>query len=219
MYITMLLIAISLSVDSLGVGCAYGLKQIKIPPGPKLFISVMTLTISLLSILLGRIIFSILPPVAGTYVSILILSIMGIYMIISAVVDLKAKEEYHEAKIQEKKQLVNICIKSLGLSISIIKHPQQADLDHSNIIDLSEAFYIGLALSLDSIGACVGLGINAASSIYLPLFVGVFQYFFLSMGLRFGKRLGKLGVLNEKLLSFLPGVIMLGIAVVRLFHI
>lgn len=218
-----LLIAGSLSVDAFGVGCAYGLKQIKIPVLSRLLISLLSFGFALLSLMIAKLLNMLLPDTIGTYISVFILLFLGLYMIISGVAawhcGTKNENDPHaigKPILEAEPKIWNIGIRSLGLSIMIIRDPQCADLNHSKSIDLVEAFYVGLALSLDAIGACVGFGISATGIVLLPIAAGVFQYLCLSAGLFCGSYLKKRALINEKILSVIPGVIMIGIAVVRL---
>ena len=192
------LTAISLTLDSFGVGVAYGLKKIKIGPGAKCAMCLISFLLALLSISVGQFLNTFLPTTIGQYISIQLLP----------------------QKSREVNQKVfNLFFEKLGLSITIIKYPQCGDFDHSNTIDIKEALYIGLALSLDALGAGIGLGISGQSGIFYALLVGIFQYFFITLGIWGGKKLHLSTKMNETVLAVLPGIILIGLAVYRLLCI
>ncbi len=209
--ISLLLIAISLSIDSIGVGFTYGMKKIKLPILSRFLMSLLSFFCGAISISLGSLLSITLPTGFGEYLSILILAFMGFYMLISSIRELHTDPS--SQKIQ-KQWALNF----FGLTITIIKKPLRGDLDHSNVIEPYEAILIGLALSLDSIGAGVGYAINSGSVLLFPLFISIFQFLFLSLGYIGGCRFRK-GSIYETFISFLPGIIMICLAITRLLLI
>ncbi len=213
------LTAISLTLDSFGVGVAYGLKKIKIGPGAKCAMCLISFLLALLSISVGQFLNTFLPTTIGQYISILLLLILGIYMIFSSFQENKNPELLPQKSREVNQKVFNLFFEKLGLSITIIKYPQCGDFDHSNTIDIKEALYIGLALSLDALGAGIGLGISGQSGIFYALLVGIFQYFFITLGIWGGKKLHLSTKMNETVLAVLPGIILIGLAVYRLLCI
>ena len=82
MDLSVLIIAISLSIDALGIGISYGVREIKIPLISKVIISLQSFLIMTISLFLGNIIFDIIPTYLGKYIGVIILFGMGIFMII-----------------------------------------------------------------------------------------------------------------------------------------
>ena len=54
-------------------------------------------------------------------------------------------------------------IARFGIIIQILKEPRRADLDRSGMISSKEALWLGLALSLDSCGAGIGMALMGYS--------------------------------------------------------
>ncbi len=210
----LILIALSLSIDALGVGFAYGLREIRIPAASKLLMSLLSVVCAFAAVGAGKLLYTILPPRLGSWISILILIGLGIYMLLSAFREMRAPDQPSPA--QEKPRQYRFAVDFLGLTVTIIRHPVKGDLDHSKTIDLREAAYIGLALSLDSLGAGIGYSMTPSSTMLFPLFVGLFQLGLVTAGGLFGRRLKTQKWLNETVLSFVPGIIMLGLAFGRI---
>ena len=213
-YIASILFAVSLSIDSLGIGSAYGMKNIKIPVMIRVALSMMSVIYTYLAILAGGLISNILPEYIGLIIGSLLLASIGAYMIISA---FKREDEEPDDKPASKKpkRIARFFIDWLGISITIVRHPAYGDLDGSKSIDLKEAVYLGLALSFDAIGAGVGFGMTNALTYIMPVMAGIFQFLFLSCGIYFGTRLRKVRFLNEKTLAVMAGILIIAIAGLR----
>lgn len=208
--ISVLFLALVFSIDALSVGFTYGIKKIKIPLFSRLLICAASFLCAYISVSIGKGLSCILPYNTGNTVSALLLCILGLYLIISGN---KEKEEFMSQKLKK----FRFGIKSLGLTITIVKHPIYGDFDDSKIIDLKEAVYIGLALSLDSIGGGIGYGVSTATSIVLfPILTAIFQLILISGGEYAGKAFSALPV-DERIISVLPGIILITIAVIKLF--
>ena len=168
--INSLFLALSVSIDSFGIGLTYGIKNTKIR-----FLSMCLL---------------ILMSILGAYSSFFIgNAINGMF---SSFIT----------------RLISSSILSL-LGIIIILDPIPFDFDKSHILDLKEAFFLGLALSLDSI--CVGIGssIGGFFDFSFPIFVTVFQATFLTLGKFFGKKILSDFNIPENYLKIISGVILI----------
>ncbi len=217
MYIAILLFAVSMSIDALGVGTTYGLKNIKISFLPKCLMSVLSFLYSAAAMRLGGFLAEFLPKQAGAFASGLMLGAIGIYTLCGAVRSCREKTEDtpHMAPPSGGARVLHRFIKPLGISVTIIKHPTAADFDGSRSIDWRESLYVGLALSFDAIGAGIGYSLNGEMCYLLPVLIGGFQFLFLSLGCAFGEKIKQNSRLNQKILAFLPGLIMLGLAITR----
>lgn len=220
MYIAALLFAISVSVDALGVGTTYGMKKIKIAFLPKCLMSVLSFLYSGAAVWMGGQLAHYLPERVGSLASGIMLGGIGIYTLLDAIRSSRRNisEETPnkpQPQAQKNRRILHRFIKPLGISITIIKHPTAADFDRSRSIDWKESLYIGLALSFDAIGAGIGYSLGGESGYWLPVLIGGFQFLFLSLGCALGRKICKLPYLNSKILAFLPGIIMLGLAIMR----
>lgn len=213
--LSLFLMAFSLSIDALGVGIAYGLKKIRIPLSSGILMSFMSFCCALIAVGAGKLLYTVLPPKAGGWLSVLILVSMGIYMIDTA---RKLRKNPEDQSIGQPSPTVQkqMVLEFLGLTITIIQNPPKGDFDGSKAIERNEAVYLGLALSLDSLGAGIGYSMGASSVFLLPFCICLFQFLFLTLGTGLGKHISRLHI-HETFFSLLPGIIMLLLAALRIF--
>ena len=108
-------------------------------------------------------------------------------------------------------------IKFLGITIQIIRNPTNSDFDHSKKIDCKEAFFLAIALSLDSF--CIGIGSTIAgiSSSLFPLLISTFQLLFLKFGYIIGSKLNNTKIFPDNTWSVLSGILLIIIGFVKFF--
>lgn len=196
MFFSICILAISLSLDALGVGIAYGLRKVKIPLLSTVCICMFSIFYSGMAIYFGKYLYSIIPERVSKLIGILILLIMGCWIILQGLIKNKDEnienEDIEKIKIDIKdkentennldtgsnlnitnkthiknEELLKIAIKSLGITIQVLRDPSNCDIDKSGIIDVKESLLLGLALSVDAIG--VGIG-SAAFGILFGIF-------------------------------------------------
>jgi putative Mn2+ efflux pump MntP len=80
MFFSIMILAISLSLDALGVGIVYGFRRVKIPLSSKLIISLFSILYSGLAIIIGKSLSSLIPQFAKLC-GVMILILMGIWII------------------------------------------------------------------------------------------------------------------------------------------
>ncbi len=184
------ILAISSSIDSLGIGFTYGIKNTKISLIGKILLFIISITVTYISIFLGNIIESIFPHFLTKLIGSSILIFMGVYICLQAL-----KEDFS----------------------NIFNNPISSDLDKSKIIDSRESIFLAIALSLDSL--CIGIG-GSISNINLrlfPILVSIFQLFFLSIGSLLGKNINKLYKLPENIWSLISGILLIFIGLSKFF--
>ena len=211
--LSLCILAFSLSLDSLGAGFTYGLKNIRIPFLSRFIICFIALLCSLFATNLGGVLATFLPLWAGNMLSTLILLGLGVYMLYSSVQETKSvhkspapAREYHWVW------------KALNLTITIVRHPTQCDLNRSNTIDTMEALLLGIAFSLDAFGMGIGYGLMGDIWI-LPMLTAFFHFVLLSFGQLMGRIIRKKLVALDKLLSFLPGIILILLGALQICEI
>lgn len=206
MILTCMLLALSTSIDSIGIGLTYGIRDITISRQAKIILFIISLIISSISILIGNTLNNILSKEITNIIGSLILFFIGIIILVQTL-----KRE----KRQEKK-VYKLFIRFLGITIQIIKDPITSDFDNSKKIDSKEAIYLGTALSLDSFSVGIGAGMLGSISIIFPLIVSLFQIIFLSLGRNIGEKLNKKIHIPSKIWSILSAVLLILIGIVRL---
>lgn len=219
MLFSLLSLAISVSIDSLGIGITYGLRKTKISSLSKLILFGISLVITSLSISLGNLLSHILPSMITKLIGIILLVGMGLFIIYETI---RKTTPSHiiEKKNPSKngfKKTYDIILKSFGITIRIIRNPISSDFDNSQTIDAKEASYLGFALSVDAL--CVGIGSSmmGLGSFAFPFLVATFQLFFLSFGILLGKKILSASRIPENTWSIVSGVLLILIGFSRLF--
>lgn len=180
MFINSLILAISSSIDSLGIGMTYGLKNTKLSLKSKVILFIISITVTIFSVLLGSSLRNFLPTFVAKFIGSSILIILGIIIIIQGI---KNKEDF--------------------------------DFNKSNTIEPSEAFALGIALSLDSL--CIGIGgsIFGLNISIFPIFVAILQLLFIDFGIFMGKKIIHLTKIPNSIWSILSGILLILIGTIK----
>lgn len=211
MLISSILLAISTSIDSLGIGITYGVKSTKISCTALFMLALVSITITSASICFGNALLLILPNYILYFLGSFLLIMMGIFIIFQAIYQPKKQEKRKPLKTY------HFFIESFGITIQIIRNPILSDFDNSKNIDWKEALYLGIALSIDSF--CIGisssfLGIN---SFIFPIMVTFFQILFICFGRVIGKKLIKLLNISDNMCSIISGILLIFIGITKFF--
>ena len=193
MLFTTILLAISSSIDSLGIGITYGMKNTYISGKGKLVIFFVSFIITIVSLYLGNVLK---------------------FICFQA---LKKEKKVENTKIENKysQKTYSFFIKFLGITIKIIKDPISSDFDNSNKIDSKEALFLALALSIDSL--CIGIGgsVIGINTYIFPFLIGFFQLFFLGIGNFLGEKLYNFSKLPSNIWSIVSGILLITLGVVK----
>jgi len=215
MLINSLILALSSSIDSFGIGITYGIKNTKISYVANVVLFAISFAISIISIWVGNSIRTLFSDIVLKWIGSSILIFMGLFMFFQALKkDSIPTSEFINEKSEEK--IYSFFIKFLGITIKIIKNPISSDFDNSQSIDSREALFLGLALSLDSF--CIGtlgsiIGIN---SVIFPLLVSTFQLVLLSFGIFIGTKLHKANKLPNNVWSIISSILLILIGFIRI---
>ncbi len=188
--INSLLLALSSSIDSLGIGITYGIKNTKISRIGKIILFAISLITTYISIFFGNLIQYIFPKVFTNFLGCLILICIGIYICFQA---LKKEKD----------------------SKNIFNSPISSDLNNSKIIEPQEALFLAIALSLDSF--CIGI-CGAITDINLTLFpflVSILQLIFLSLGSYLGIHIRNFCKLPQNVWSIISGILLIFIGFLK----
>lgn len=206
------LLAISSSLDSLGIGITYGMKNTIISNKGKLVIFFLSFILTIISLCFGNILIYVFPDFIVDYLGSFLFILMGIFIcfqslnktqITDNINTINKKAEVHKPKTY------SFFIKFFGITIKIIKDPTLSDLDNSNKIDSKEALFLSLALSMDSV--CIGIGgsIMGINTYVFPFLTSFFQLSFLGIGNFFGKRLYNFSKLPSNIWSIVSGILLI----------
>ena len=221
MFINSLLLAISSSIDSLGIGITYGVKNTRIFNQAKFILFLLSFCISLISIWFGDVLKSLFSESITSLLGSFILVFIGLFVCFQATK--KPSTSIHnfdysnnDFDFTEEKPYKTF-INFFGITTNIIKNPIDSDLDKSNTIDSKEALFLGLALSLDCFSIGIGGGILGISFAWFPILISVFQLIFFSLGNLLGKRLSRFASLPSNVWSFISGLLIVFIGFFKLF--
>ena len=207
------LLAFSASIDSLGVGITYGIKRTRIPFIGIFVLFLLSLFVTSLSIFFGNTLSNLFSANFTTIIGGFLLCCIGIFIIYGAVGN---KEKKCTKNISKHKEY-NFFINFLGITINIIKNPINSDLDKSNVIDIKEAIFLGLALSLDSISIGLVGSVIGTNSFMFPILISLFQIFFLSVGKFLGNKISNISKLPNNFWSIISGIILIFIGIIKFF--
>lgn len=209
MIFLIIILALSVSIDSFGIGITYGIRNTSISRSSKLILFLMSFAFASTSVILGDFLFKIFPDSIVKTISSLLLVFMGFLIIYESYNKSIKKRQFPK----ERKIFLNF----LGITIQIIKNPISSDINNSKIIEKNEALYLSLALSLDSI--CVGLSSSSfgISSLFFPILVPLFQFIFLNTGIFLGKKILLSNSISLKFCNLLSGILLILIASFRMW--
>lgn len=217
MAFSIIILALSLSLDALGVGIAYGLRKVRIPFLSTACICMFSILYSGIAVYFGKYLSLFIPQKAGNIIGTLILLFMGCWIIVQGLLKTINSNISKVDEKDKKDTIIKVVIKSLGITIQVLRNPTECDFDKSGTIDLRESLLLGLALSIDAIGVGIGGALSGFHSMYIPLAVGLFQLVFLSMGKYLGRKMSTFEKVNERVMAIIPGVLLIILALIKIY--
>lgn len=194
--LTSVLFGLAVSADGFAAGVAYGARNIKIPVLSLLVITLASGLAVTLSMLCGQGLAGVLSPKMAAGIGSLAIIGIGCYFLLQGCGD-----KINELETDAQQPLVSFSIKPMGIIIQILKEPARADFDCSGIISIREAFFLGLALALDAMGAGFGVAMTGLNILYTVLAVIVLKFILVYLGLLIG------AVFHQSCLKSLSAVI------------
>jgi len=218
--LSLLILAVAVSLDSFGVGAMYGLRKIRIPLLSILIIAGCSGLVILLAMNIGSWLSAFLSPSTARIIGALILVGIGIWTVFQMLLQ---KDEPTPPLVSPppstdndagKPAVWSIELKRIGIVIQILRTPSIADADRSGTISSNEAAMLGLALSLDAFGAGIGAALVGFSPLHTAVLIAGASALFLSIGLKVGFRFADLNGLKR--FSVLPGIILILMGLAKL---
>lgn len=164
-YLSLLLLALALSLDSLSVGLLYGLRSIRISVAPILVVGLISGGLVGTTMWLGGLLGAALSPGPAQRLGGAILVGVGAWIVYQSL--------RPHIPPGESGAVLTIRLRPLGLVIQILREPAAADTDRSGSISAAEAGFLGLALALDSVGAGFGAALAGFDPLKLPVLVAL----------------------------------------------
>lgn len=207
-YMLILLFALAVSADGFMVGIAYGIKKIKIPFLSLILIACASALAVTFSMICGKGLAAFLNPSWASHLGAAMLIIIGLYFLLQA---LKEKINQIEAS---NSAIITLNLEFLGIIVQILKKPSSADMDCSGEINLKEAFFLGLALAVDALGAGIGAAMTGLNILFTALSVGVLKFILVNSGIYLGEAVKSKYI--EGISSLLPGIILITIGIIEI---
>lgn len=205
------LLALALSLDSLGTGVAYGMRRLTLPASTYVLLAAATATMMTFSMLAGA---SLVGPGDAVLASALgrtALLGVGLWQIH------RGWRQYLGIMTREApgQPLATFRLVPLGVLVQVLHDPTRADLDSSGRLDMGESALLGLALGLDALAAGFGTGMLGFPLQVIPT-VALACPLFLAVGTALGRRIAT-DWLSRRGFA-LPGLIICAIALLRKPH-
>lgn len=200
--------AVSSSIDNLGVGVSYGMRNIRIGLFSNLWVSIICFLFSITGISFGQWVAVILPGWLPVLLASFLLFVIGIRIILLATPRNKPSFNGRE----EDKTRISV--------EGILKKPESADLDQSGEIGLGEASILGVALSANALTNGISAGLLGLSAFAISLTAAIGSFLTVWLGVALGRKMATLRIGSFSLGQFstlLSGAIIVLIAIKALF--
>lgn len=209
------LLALALSLDSLMVGLLYGMRGIRLTRGAMGIVAGATGLLLMLAMAAGRLVAASLPPeIAGRAGAVLLVGV-GIWITYQTLRAQRREGGGERPTPEPLHKVWRVKLGSVGIVIEILREPGAADLDHSGHINPLEAMLLGVALALDSTAAGLGAAMAGFSPLGLPIAATAATWALLYAGSRWAKLLPfKL----EGPWAAIHGVVLLVVGLYRMTH-
>lgn len=205
-WLTIIAFAVSSSIDNLGVGISYGIRNIKIKFGANLLIAVICFLMSMAGISFGIWMSKILPGMFPIVAGAILLMIIGIRIILLAM-PRKASKPRKDKEIPHSIE-------------GILRNPETADTDQSGEISWGESVILGIALSANALTNGMGAGLMGFSPFAISLTAAIGSFVSVWAGVKLGAKLADIRIGSLTLGQFgtlISGFIILVIAIHAFF--
>ncbi|WP_309121405.1 sporulation membrane protein YtaF [Paenibacillus sp.] len=220
---SMLALALAVSLDGLSAGMMYGIRKIRIPAYSIGIVSLLSAFVLFGSMAVGGLFVEWLPERAARWTGAAILIAIGVWAIVQMLLTSRRESASDADQLasagagepaEAEKTLLQWEIRQLGLIIRIWRTPSMADMDRSGVITASEAVLLGIALSLDSLGAGVGAALIGFPPVATSLMIGAACGACIAIGVKLGFLLSGWRWIGK--LTLLPGCILIVMGFMKL---
>jgi len=199
-FLSIFLLCLAPNLDNMAIGLAYGTRKINVPFRSNFAIALFSGFATLASSFLGSLLTNYIPSYLGNIIGGSIVSVMGIFTIVSYLHTKRKSNKVHESS--------NLYLDDLK---AVMEDPSIADKDYSGDISLKESILLGIALAVNCLGSGFGAGMTGVNVFILSAAVVVFSLFTISFGAFVGKRyaakfLGDKATIISGLLLFAVGL-------------
>ncbi len=202
-----LLFMFAVSIDSLSAGFTYGTGRVHIKPAAMLLLVFIPSVCITLMTKAGSLIFSLIPPTLFSTLSFLILFILGCIKLLESLI------RHLSGKYSDTVGNWACKIKQVNIIFTIYFSPEDANKQDTQVLSAKEAFFLSLALSLDSILASMAFSCQVSSMLLFFILAVLFHFLLFMAGFLSGMLISKKLSMD---LSWLSGLFLLLLAVLTL---
>jgi putative sporulation protein YtaF len=208
--ITSALLISTLSTDAFAAAFAYGSDNIRIPFVSRQIINVICSLVFALSLIFGAAVRPYADDSAAKTICFVILFVLGVIRFLDS--SIKSFIKAHSDLNRE----IRFSLFSVRIILRLYADPQQADFDRSRTLSAIEASSLAAALSLDGIAAGFSLALTGASVVTAILMSLIMGWLGISLGWRAGFKASSSLPVD---LSWISGIVLISLAVIKLFEI
>ncbi|WP_025028949.1 sporulation membrane protein YtaF [Caldalkalibacillus mannanilyticus] len=222
-FVSLLVLAFAVSLDSFGVGITYGMRKVIIPIRSIFIIALCSGVMIIVAMGLGQGMSYFISPRFAEMLGGVILFLIGVWALYNVSrsrehQQIQDKEEDEERNNQEaeqdSKRVWTIEITTLGIVIQILRKPMMADMDRSGVISGMEAFILGIALALDAFGAGIGAALMGYSPWLTAVLIATMSSLFVYIGMKFGSFFSDASWMRR--ISYLPAIILITFGLLKI---
>ncbi|MEJ8548319.1 sporulation membrane protein YtaF [Brevibacillus borstelensis] len=216
-WLSLLLVSLATSMDSVTVGLTYGLRNMRIPLVSLAVVAGCSFAVVYTVMAVGSTLLFWLSPEWGKQIGAAVLIGMGtftLWRLVSARSEEKVRENADDNEQSDGPALVSQ-FRVFGLIIQILRDPSYADADKSGHITGREAVMLGLALSLDAFGAGISLTFLGYSPLIVAVCIALMSGGLLFLGVVLGRQAGKWKWLSR--LTWFPPILLICIGLFKSF--
>lgn len=206
-FLSIAMLGMAVSFDGFGVGFAYGLRRLHIPPLSLLIICISSALSVYASMVAGSMVVKMLSPQAGSVLGGIMLVGVGFLIIRQSLQEGAVMGPPTRAEKNEGKGITYLS--------GMLREPQKADFDQSGVITGKEALVLGIALAMDAFGAGFGAAMMGFPPLATAFVVGLIKLVLVTAGLQLGKRCSQ-NVSGERAAVF-AGLALMILGIAHLF--
>ncbi|WP_088014475.1 sporulation membrane protein YtaF [Gottfriedia acidiceleris] len=204
-WITVIFLAFSSSIDNFGVGITYGIRGIKVGLLANLIISIIAFIFSEAGIVSGQYISKVFPGTLSNVIGAFFLLVIGLRIVLLTF------------PRKDKQIIINNDEKSVSnIVTNYLSSPEKADVDHSGDISSFEAIILGTAVSMNALTNGLGVGLIGLSPFAISIAASIFSLLAIWLGVLLGKKVANVKIGGWSLGQFssiISGIILVLIAI------
>ena len=178
------LLAISVSIDALGIGLSYGMRKSKISLILNMLIGFIVFSMCLIGFLIGN--------VLSMFFNDFILTLLGSFLLLMLGSQIVIKEIIKHKEVKRRKN---------------IKY-EENKIYNLDEITFKDAIMLAMAISMDAMAAGISASLIGIKTMFFPILVMVAHVIFLNLGMFFGKNVKNISNIPQNLWRIISGILL-----------